>query len=140
MTKDEERKILALEEEAGEVGYALLEYTLTAGEEELTNRFRWIAHHLRQTIREETPAKRRPLRQEISKRTKELSDVVRERYNQHKLPFRCINDYDECVRERKREKKSPYLCSVALFICLTNSVKVLVTAVAAGAGAGGLLR
>ena len=124
MAKEEERKILALEEEAGDVGYALLEYTLTAGEEELTNRFRWIAHHLRQTIREETPAKRRPLRQEISKRTKELSDVVRE----------SINDYDECVRKRKREKKSPYLCSVALFICLANSVKVLVTAVAAGAG------
>src|SRR5262245_32407314 len=134
MAKNEERKILALEEEAGDIGYAVLEYTLRAGEEELTNRFRWIADHLRQTIREETQAQRRPLRQEISKRTKELSDVVRQRHNQHKLPFRCIDDYDECVRKRKGEKKSPYPCSVALFICLANSVKVLVTAVAAGAG------
>jgi len=62
---------------------------------------------------------------------------VRERHNQHKLPFRCIDDYDEGVGKRKREKKSPYLCSVALFICLANSVKVLVTVMAAGAVTGG---
>ena len=44
------------------------------------------------------------------------------------------------TRKRKKQRKSPYLCSVALFICLANSVKVLVTAVTAGAVTGGLLR
>jgi len=45
MATNEERRLLALEEEAGDVGYAVLEYTLTAGEEELSNQFRWIADH-----------------------------------------------------------------------------------------------
>ena len=134
MATNEEKKILVLEEEAGDLGYAVLEYASTAAETELSNKFRWIADHLRQTIREDTPAKRRPGRREISKRTKELGDVVRERHNQHHLPFRCLDDYDECVRKRKREKRSPYLCSIALFICLANSVKAPLTAMAAAPG------
>ena len=128
----------ALERKASMFGIDVLR--LLASEPELADKFRWIAGLLVQAMREETSAKRRPIQRGISKRTKELSDVVRQRHNQHKLPFRCIDDYDECVRKRKGEKKSPYPCSVALFICLANSVKVLVTAVAAGAVTGGVLR
>ena len=58
---------------------------------------------------------------------------------QHHRPFRCIDEYDECVRKQKKQKKSPYLCSVALFICLANSMKVLLAAIAAAAKAGGHL-
>jgi hypothetical protein len=88
----------------------------------------------------ETPAERKRVRQEISKRTKELSDVVREKHIKHHLPFSCIDDHDECVRKRKRQRKSTYLCFLVLFICSARSMTALMAAIAAAAAAGGHLR
>ena len=86
---------------------------------------------------ERTPAERKSVRQEISKRIKKLSDVVRAKYIQfHLAPFSCIDEHDECVRRKKKQKKSPYLCFLALFICLLNSMTALLAAIAAAAKAG----
>ena len=139
MARNDEQRILSLEKEGALLGSIVVDQSLQAGERELAEQFHWIADQLVQTLREETPAKRRRLRQETSKRTKELGDVVRAKHIQHHLPFSCIDDYDECVRGRKKQKKSPYLCSVALFICLARSMTALLAAIAAAAKAGGLL-
>jgi hypothetical protein len=136
----DEREILALEEKAKNLGYEALEHSSMVGERELSDQFRWIASHLPSTINEKPTAERRRVRKEISKHTKELGDAVRAKHIQHNLPFRCIDDYDECVAKRKRQKQSPYLCSLVLFICLANSMTGLLAAIAAAAGAGGLLR
>jgi hypothetical protein len=141
MARNDEEKIHLLETEAVLLGYSVAEKSFVLGETELGNQFRWIASNLTPTTTsEKTPAERRRLRQEISKRTKELSDVVRAKHIQHHLAFSCIDDYDECVRKRKSQKKSPYLCFLALYICLANSMTALLTAIAAATGAGGLLR
>src|SRR5262245_54514077 len=92
------------------------------GQIEISDQFRWIAGHLTQTISKKTSAERKRPRQEISKRIKELSDVVRDKHIQHHLEFSCIDLHDECVRRRKRQKKSPYLCFLALYICLARSM------------------
>src|SRR5262245_21451785 len=137
MARNEEKGILVLEREV--LGYSGAENQVFRIEIEPANKFRWITDQL-PTDMIASPAERRRLRKEISKRTKELADVVREKHIQHNLPFRCIDDYDECVAKRKKQKKSPYLCSLALYICLANSMKALLVAIAAAAGAGGLLR
>jgi hypothetical protein len=140
MARNDEVEILAREREASHLGYIVVEKTIFAREFELSNQFRWIANQLPQMISKKTSAERKRPRQEISKRIKELSDVVRAKHIQHNLPFRCIDDYDECVARRRRQKRSTYLCSLALFICLANSIKALLIAMAAAGGAGGLLR
>jgi len=140
MARNEEEEILALEKQAARLGYTVVEFSSLAGEQDLAGQFHWIADHLAQTIRKETPAERRRLRQGTSTRIKILSDVIREKHIQYQLlPFRCTDEHDECVRKRKRQKKSPYLCYLALYICLANSMKVLLAAIAAAAKAGGLL-
>ena len=84
-----------------------------------------------------TPVERKRVRQEISKRTKELSDVVKAKYIKlHLTPFLCNDQYDECVRKKKRQKKSTYLCDLALLICLLNSMTPLLAAIAIAAKAG----
>jgi hypothetical protein len=141
MARNEEEKILALEKEASQLGYGVVEGLIRIGELELSNQFRWIAGHLMpERMSALTPGQRRSVRQQISKRTKELSDVVQAKHIQHHLAFSCIDQYDECVQKRKRQKKSPYLCFLALYICLANSMKALLAAMAAAAAAGGLLR
>ena len=140
MARNEEEEILALEKQAARLGYTVVELPSLAGEQDLAGQFHWIADHLAQTIRKETPAERRRLRQGTSTRIKILSDVIREKHIQYQLlPFRCIDEHDECVAKRKRQKKSPYLCYLALYICSANSMKVLLAAIAAAAKAGGLL-
>ena len=142
MARNDEEEIRKLEAEAVQLGYSAAEGSIKIGELELANQFRWIAGRLtpERMTSAETPAERKRVRQEISKRTKELSDVVREKHIKHHLPFSCIDDRDECVRKRKRQRKSTYLCFLALYICLANSMTALLTAIAAAAGAGGLLR
>jgi hypothetical protein len=133
------RDIRVLEAEARELGFSVVRRCYDIGDRELGDQFHWIAGHL--------PAERRPLRplaplrvrQEISKRTKELGDAVRAKHIQYHLPFSCIDDHDECVRKRKRQRKSTYLCFLALYICLARSMTALLAAITAAAKAGGLL-
>jgi len=134
---DEAEEILALEMEASQIGYGVVEGLIRIGELELSNQFRWVAGHLMpKGTGVRSPAERKRLRQEISKRTKELSDVVKAKHIQHHLAFSCIDQHDECVRKRKRQKKPPYVCFLALFICLGSSMKGLLAAIAAAAAAG----
>jgi len=140
MARNDEEEIFALEERAARLGYLVVEQAMMAGQTELSDQFRWIAGNLA-TMRDKTLAQRTHRRQEISKRIKELGDVIREKHIQYGLlPFRCIDEHDECVRKRKRQRKSTYWCFLALSICLANSMKALLAAIAAAAGAGGLLR
>jgi hypothetical protein len=124
---DEEEKILALELEASQIAYrsGIIERSYRVGETELGEQFRWIAGQYLAEMSDKTPAERKRLRQEMSRLIKELGDAVRAKHIEHRVPFSCIDDYDECVRKRKRQKKSPYLCFLALYICLANSMKVL---------------
>jgi hypothetical protein len=160
MARNDEEEILALEMEASQIGYGVVE-RLSVGQSEppfrprfqdetgpirigelelLSNQFRWIAGHLGpKGTGVRSPAERKRVRQEISKRTKELSDVVREKHTQHHLAFSCIDLHDACVAKRKRQKKSTYVCFLALYICLGSSLKGLLAAIAAAAAAGRIL-
>jgi hypothetical protein len=141
MARNGEVEILALEREASQLGYGVVGKSIEIREFELSNQFRWIAFNLMpERMGALTPAQRRHVRQQISKRTKELSDVVRAKHVQHHLAFSCIDLHDECVRKRKRQRKSTYLCFLALYICLARSMTALLAAIAAAAAAGGLLR
>jgi hypothetical protein len=148
MARNDEVEILALEKEASQLGFdvvmtirdldiATAERLAASQSElrELSDQFHWIASNLvpeRMTAR--TPVDRKRVRQEISKRTKELSDVVKAKHTQRHLAFSCIDLHDECVRKKKRQKKSPYLCFLALYICLAQSMTTLLAAIARASG------
>jgi hypothetical protein len=148
MARNDEVEILALEKEASQLGFdvvvtirdldiAIAERPAASQSElrELSDQFHWIASNLvpeRMTAR--TPVDRKRVRQEISKRTKELSDVVKAKHTQRHLAFSCIDLHDECVRKKKRQKNSPYLCFLALYICLAQSMTALLAAIARAAG------
>src|SRR5439155_24023532 len=87
-----------------------------------------------------TPAECKRIRQERSKRTNELGDVVQPKHIQHHIAFSCIDLHNECMRKQKRQKKSAYLCFLTLYICLANSMAALLAAITAAAVASGLLR
>jgi hypothetical protein len=138
MARNNEKEILSLEEKALVTSYEVLKRLSAAhiGElEPIVIEFHWIADHLR-SMSERSPGERKRVRQEISKRTKELSEVVQKKHIQRHLAFSCIDLHDECVRKRKRQKKSPYVCFLALFICLGSSMKGLLAAIAAGVVGG----
>src|SRR5215472_4436591 len=132
MGRNDEEQILSLEKEASRLGFdvavtirdldiATAERLAASQSEllELGNQFREIAFHLMpERMGALTPWERKSVREKISKRTKELSDVVKAKHIQHHLAFSCIDLHDECVRKRKRQKKSPYVRFIALFICL----------------------
>jgi hypothetical protein len=148
MARNDEEEILALEKEASQLGYDVVVTIrdldiataegLAASQSELmefANQFRWIASHLMpERMSALTPVDRKRVRQEISKRTKELSEVVKAKHTQRYLAFSCIDKHDECVRKKKRQKKSPYLCFLALYICLAQSITALLAAIARSAG------
>ena len=150
MARNDEAEILAQEKEASQIGYGVVvtirdldiatTERLAASQSELrefANQFREIASHLMpERMGALTPVERKRVRQKISKRTKELSDVVKAKHIQHHLAFSCIDLHDECMRKRKRQKKSPYVCFLALFVCLGSSMKGLLAAIAAAATAG----
>jgi|SRR5262249_4438084 len=134
MPRNEGKEIFAQEKVASPLGYDVVEQSLTAGETELSDQFRWIADRLTpERLSERTPADRKRLRQEMSKHIKELSDVVRTKHIQHHLEFWCVDDFDECVWKRREEKRSTYLCYLALYICLARSTTGLLAAIAAAA-------
>ena len=135
MARNDEEEILAQEIQAARLGHVVVEQALAIGELQLANQFRWIEGQLQLAQgKERTPAERKRLRQAISKRTKELSEVVKEKHIQHHLAFSCIDQHDECVRKKKRQKKSPYLCFLALYICLAQSMTALLAAITRAAG------
>src|SRR5262245_41987494 len=123
MARNDEEKILVLERQAARLGYEVMEQSVKAGERELAQQFHLIADHHAQKIKKETPAERRRLRQGMSTRIKILGDVIREKHIQYQLlPFRCIDEHDECVRKQKRQKKSPYLCFLALVMLFARQM------------------
>jgi len=135
MARNDEKEIRTQEIQAVRLGHVVVEQALAIGELQLANQFRWIEGQLQLAQgKERTPAERKRLRQAISKRTKELSEVVKEKHIQHHLAFSCIDQHDECVRKKKRQKKSPYLCFLALFICLAHSTTALLAAIARATG------
>ena len=139
MARNDEAEIRTQEIQAAQLGHVVVEQALAIGELQLANQFRWIVGQLQLAQRKErTPAERKRLRQAISKRTKELSEVVKEKHIQHHLAFSCIDQHDECIRKRKNQKKSRYVCFLALFICLGSSMKGLIAAIAAAIAAGHL--
>ena len=153
MARNDEVEILALEKEASQLGFdvvvtirdvdiATAERLAASQSEvrELSDQFHWIASNLvPERMAARTPVDRKRVRQEISKRTKELSEVVKAKHTQRYLAFSCIDQHDECIRKRKNQKKSRYVCFLALFICLGSSMKGLLAAIAAAAAAGGHL-
>ena len=148
MARNDEVEILALEKEASQLGFdvvvtirdldiATAERLAASQSEvrELSDQFHWIASNLvPERMAARTPVDRKRVRQEISKRTKELSNVVKAKHTQRHLAFSCIDLHDECVRKKKRQKKSPYLCFLALYICLAQSITALLAAIARSAG------
>jgi hypothetical protein len=72
MARNDEEEILTQELEAARLGYSVVEDSILIGEVELSNQFRWIASHL-MYMSDRSPAERKRVRQEISKRSKELS-------------------------------------------------------------------
>ena len=138
MARNDEEEIRIQEIQAVRLGYYVVERSIQVGERELSDQFRWIADNLMpERMSALTPVERKRVRQEISKRTKELSDVVKAKYIKlHLTPFLCNDQYDECVRKKKRQKKSTYLCDLALLICLLNSMTPLLAAIAIAAKAG----
>ena len=136
MARNDEEEIRTQEIQAARLGNYVVERSIQVGERELSDQFRWIAGHLG-NMSALTPTERKRVRHEISKRTKELSDVVKAKYIKlHLTPFLCNDQYDECVRKKKRQKKSTYLCDLALLICLLNSMTPLLAAIAIAAKAG----
>ena len=148
MARNDEVEILALEKEASQLGFDVVvtirdvdietAERLAASQSEvreLSDQFHWIASNLvPERMAARTPVDRKRVRQEISKRTKELSEVVKAKHTQRHLAFSCIDQHDECVRKKKRQKKSPYLCFLALFICLAHSTTALLAAIARATG------
>ena len=126
MARNDEVEILALEKEASQFGFdvTIRDLDIATAEQlaasqselrELSDQFHWIASNLvpeRMTAR--TPVDRKRVRREISKRTKELGDVVKAKHTQRHLAFSCIDLHDECMRKKKRQKRSTYLCFLAL--------------------------
>ena len=138
MARNDEEEISTLEEVAARAGYNVEVKSRQAGEPEIADQFHRIADHLA-GMTDKTPAERRRRRQEMSKHIKKLSDVVRAKHVQYGLlPFRCNDEYDKCVRKQKKRRKSFYLCYLALYICLANSMTSLLAAIAL-AKAGGHL-
>ena len=112
MARNDEEEIRKQEMHAARLGHIVVEEALAIGELELAYQFRSIVDQLAQSGErtpaghERSPAARKRIRQEISKRTKELSEVVKAKHIQRHLAFSCIDLHDECVRKRKRHKKS----------------------------------
>src|SRR5215471_9109573 len=96
MARNDEVEILALEKEASQLGFdvvvtirdldiATAERLAASQSEvrELSDQFHWIASNLvPERMAARTPVDRKRVRQEISKRTKELSNVVKAKHTQ----------------------------------------------------------